>query len=193
MLIPFGGASLEFLILDDHVDNRFLLTKTLLRKFPAALLQECQDSATAITAAKRATLTAAVVHRAADVDDNPDNRYLLAKTLIRRYPSALVQECQDSTPAMVAAERSSLTAAVVHRASDVDGLPMVEMIRKARPLLPILFVSGADLRAKAFEAGATAFLNYDAWLRVGVVVEEMLQPGVSAPPFAADATPASSQ
>jgi ActR/RegA family two-component response regulator len=124
------------------------------------------------------------------IDDNADNRFLLAKTLIRKYPNALVQECQDSTPAMVAARRSTLTAAVVHRASDVDGLPMVEMIRQARPTLPILFVSGGDARAKALEAGATAFLNYDAWLRVGVVMEEMLRPGVSAPPFAAEAQPA---
>jgi CheY-like chemotaxis protein len=125
------------------------------------------------------------------IDDNADNRFLLAKTLIRRYPNALVQECQDSEPAMVAARRHSLTAAVVHRAADVDGVEMLQLLRKARPTLPILFVSGADVRVQAFEAGASAFLNYDAWLNVGVVVEDMLRTGVSAPPFAAgEAQPA---
>lgn len=125
------------------------------------------------------------------IDDNADNRFLLAKTLIRKYPNALVQECQDSEPAMVAARRPALTAAVVHRAADVDGIEMLEMLRRARPTLPILFVSGADVREKAFEAGASAFLNYDAWLRVGVVVEEMLRTSVSTPPFAAgEAQPA---
>jgi ActR/RegA family two-component response regulator len=124
------------------------------------------------------------------IDDNADNRFLLAKTLLRRYPNALIQECQDSQPALVAARRASLTAAVVHRAADVDGFPMIEMLRGARPTLPILFVSGADARSKAIEAGASAFLNYDAWLNVGVAVDDMLRAADSMPPFAAGAQPA---
>jgi len=120
------------------------------------------------------------------IDDNADNRFLLAKTLIRKYPNALVQECQDSEPALLAARRPSLTAIVVHRASDIDGLPLVEMLRKSRPTLPILFVSGADFRTAAFEMGATAFLHYDAWLRVGAVVEDMLRTAISAPRTAPD-------
>jgi hypothetical protein len=55
--------------------------------------------------------------------------------------------------------------------------------------LPILFVSGADVRIKALEVGASAFLSYDAWLRVGAALDEMLRTGVSAPPFAADVQP----
>jgi DNA-binding response OmpR family regulator len=123
------------------------------------------------------------------VDDNADNRFLLAKTLIRKFPNALMQECQDSEPALIATRRPSLTAAIVHRAADVDGLPLIEMLRKARPTLPILFVSGADMRTKAFEVGASAFLNYDAWLRVGAVVEDMLRTGASTAPFAFSAQP----
>lgn len=118
------------------------------------------------------------------VDDNADNRFLLAKTLIRKFPTALLQECQDSQPALVAARRASLTAAIVHRASDVDGVTLIEMLRNARPTLPILFVSGGDMRAKACEVGASAFLNYDAWLRVGSVVDDMLRTGASSAPFA---------
>lgn len=124
------------------------------------------------------------------IDDNADNRFLLSKTLLRKFPNALMQECQDSEPALVAARRPAITAAIVHRATDVDGLPLIEMIRKARPTLPILFVSGADLRTKAFEVGATAFLNYDAWLRVGIVVEDMLRTGASSAPFALQGQPA---
>lgn len=120
------------------------------------------------------------------VDDHADNRFLLAKTLIRKFPNALVQECQDSQPALVAARRASLTAAIVHRAADVDGLELLDLLRKARPTLPILFVSGADVRSKAFEVGATAFLNYDAWLRVGAIVDEMLRAGKSSAPFSLD-------
>jgi hypothetical protein len=83
-----------------------------------------------------------------------------------------------------------LTAAVVHRAADIDGLPLIEMLRAARPTLSILYVSGLDAQDKAREAGATAFLNYDAWLRVGTVMEEMLRSGASSTPFAFDAQPA---
>lgn len=117
------------------------------------------------------------------VDDHADNRFLLAKTLLRKFPNALIQECQDSEPALVAARRPSLTAAVVHRAADVDGIPLIEMVRQARPTLPILYVSGLDQRKRALAAGASAFLNYDAWLRVGVVIEDLLRSGASCAPF----------
>lgn len=124
------------------------------------------------------------------VDDHADNRFLLAKTLIRKFPNALIQECQESEAALVAVRRPSVTAAIVHRAADVEGLELLQMLRQARPTVPILFVSGFDVRAQAFEAGASAFLNYDAWLRVGVVVEEMLRTGMSSAPFTLGTQPA---
>lgn len=118
------------------------------------------------------------------VDDHLENRYLLAKTLNRKFPGALIVECQDSTAAVTAVRRPSLTAAVVHRTTDADGLAVLELLRKANATLPILYVSGFNHREEAFKAGASAFLNYDAWLRVGTMVEEMLKTGNSRSAFA---------
>ena len=118
------------------------------------------------------------------VDDHLDNRFLLTKTLIRKYPTALVQECQDSQAALTAVSRDTLTAAIVHCAADMPGTELIELMRNANLLLPILYVSAEDNRNKGFRAGATAFLIYDAWLRVGTVVEDMLRVVKTTPPFA---------
>jgi CheY-like chemotaxis protein len=108
------------------------------------------------------------------VDDHVDNRFLLTKTLIRKFPRALILECRDSVAALQAVKRPNLTAVIVHRADDVDGLPLIEMLRNENRSVPILYVS-TTRREEAFAAGASAFLNYDAWLRVGSAVEDMLR------------------
>jgi len=114
------------------------------------------------------------LHKFLLVDDVAENRFLLAKTLLRKFPQALVQECQDSAPAIDAAKHESPDAIVVHRASDVDGLTLVALLRKVNAGVPIVMVSGRGSCPEAIDAGATVFLNYDAWLRIGTVVEEVL-------------------
>jgi CheY-like chemotaxis protein len=108
------------------------------------------------------------------VDDNADSRFLLVKTLLRKFPQALLQECQDSDVAIVAARNPNLDAIVAHRASDVDGPTLIRFLRHSNPSVPIVMVSGLDRSASAAEAGATSFLNYDEWLRVGTVVSDLL-------------------
>ncbi len=116
------------------------------------------------------------------VDDVPENRFLLAKTLLRKFPEALVQECQLSTPAILAA-KSELTAIIVHRSEDLDGPALIAALRKVNPKAALVMVSGRDSCPEAFTAGADAFLNYDAWLRIGTVVEDLLRARAhSAPP-----------
>lgn len=118
------------------------------------------------------------------VDDHFDNRFLLAKTLSRKFPGAVIQECQSSAAALAGIRRPELHAAIVHRTDDLDGLSLITKLRAANATIPILYISGYDHREKAFPAGATAFLNYDAWLRVGAAVEDMMRVGQSTPPFA---------
>jgi CheY-like chemotaxis protein len=119
------------------------------------------------------------------VDNNRDNRFLLTKTLLRRYPSATIHEHEDSEGALEVARRPLLTAAIIHRAADVDGISLIRMLREARPELPILAVSGFDRKEGSFAAGASAFMHYDAWLSLGRVVEELLRTGKTENPFQA--------
>lgn len=108
------------------------------------------------------------------VDDNSENRFFVTKTLLRKFPQAIVQEVQESVPAKLAASSEKLAAIIVHRAVDLEGVPLIKELRSIDANIPILMVSGRIECPEAFEAGANAFLNYDAWLRIGTVVEELV-------------------
>lgn len=108
------------------------------------------------------------------VDDVAENRHLLAKTLLRAFSCSLIQECEESLPALAVAKHDRLTAIVVHRAADMDGLELVALLRELNPTVPIVVVSGRDSCPGAIEAGATAVLKYDAWGRIGTLVEETI-------------------
>ena len=111
-------------------------------------------------------------HKFLIVDDNPDSRFLLVKTLLRKFPQAVLQETQDGQSAVSLAQSDGLDATVVHRAADVDGITLVRMLRQVNATMPIVMVSGIDRTQQALEAGASSFLNYDAWLRIGTIVAE---------------------
>jgi CheY-like chemotaxis protein len=108
------------------------------------------------------------------VDDNADSRFLLVKTLQRKFPDAVIRECQDSEAAVLYAQDPDLSAIIAHRAADLDGISLIRALRAANPQVIILMVSGLDRTHSAIRAGATCFLNYDEWLRVGSIVTDLL-------------------
>ncbi|MDO8545215.1 MAG: response regulator [Opitutaceae bacterium] len=110
------------------------------------------------------------------VDDNVDGRSLLVRTLRRKFPHASVTECRDATEALRIAATERLDAIVTHRAWEVDGLTLIRELRQANPSVPIVMVSGIDRSEPARAAGATSFLNYDEWLRLGAVVADIIGP-----------------
>ena len=118
------------------------------------------------------------------IDDNPDSRFLLVKTLLRKFPTAVLQECQSGESAVEFTRRESLSAIVVHRSTEMAGVALVRELRAVAPHIPIVMVSSIDRRAAAGAAGATAFLLYDEWLRIGTIVAELVgtSPGDSTPP-----------
>ena len=108
------------------------------------------------------------------IDDNADSRTFLRRTLLRKYPGAVVVECHtgDTAIAMLRAER--LSAVVAHRTFDYDGETLIQVLRQADPKVAIVMVSGADKRAVARKAGADAFMPFDAWLTIGSVVADSI-------------------
>jgi CheY-like chemotaxis protein len=111
------------------------------------------------------------------VDDNPDGRFLLAKTLLRKYPNALLHECQDIEAAVDAVRtllpHSHNSYVIAHRASNGDGRTLISALRREHPSIPIIWISGQDRTEELALAGATRFLHYDAWLMIGSTVEEI--------------------
>ena len=86
------------------------------------------------------------------VDDNPDSRFLLVKTLLRKFPQAVLQETQDGPSSITLVRSNTLDAVVVHRAAEIDGLTLVRLLRDANPSVPIVMVSGID-RSKTARCG----------------------------------------
>lgn len=105
------------------------------------------------------------------VDFHAESRFLLVKTLLRKFPQAIIHECDEVEQGLEHVRTRALTAVVAHRTFDVSGADVVRRYRAADPQVPIVMVSGMDRRAEALEAGATSFLSYEEWLRIGSVVE----------------------
>lgn len=108
------------------------------------------------------------------VDDVAENRFLVVKTLLRKFPQAIIQECEHSVPALAAVRQDRITAILVHRADDLDGVHLIAQLRKLNATVPIIMLSGRDECPEALAAGANLFLNYEAWLRIGLIVEDLL-------------------
>jgi CheY-like chemotaxis protein len=108
------------------------------------------------------------------VDHNPDSRFLLTKTLLRKFPHVMVLECADAESAVSTAAEGELDVIVVHRAESVSGVDVIRMLREVTDSVPIIMVSGIDRSVEALAAGANFFLSYDEWLRIGTVVAELL-------------------
>lgn len=121
------------------------------------------------------------------VDDVDENRFLIGKTLLRKFPGSLITECEDSAPALDAARLQAPALIIVHRTRDLDGVAVIRALRQISADVPIIMVSGRESCPEAIEAGANAFLNYDAWLRIATVAEEVMSPqfvkALTASPF----------
>ena len=109
------------------------------------------------------------------IDFHAESRYLLVKTLRRKFPESVVHETDDAEKAIEIARAVNLAAIVTHRTFEMTGIELVQRLRDADPKVPIVMVSGIDREDEARASGADAFLHYDQWLRIGSVVEEHLR------------------
>jgi DNA-binding NtrC family response regulator len=109
------------------------------------------------------------------IDEDNDSRFLLVKTLLRKFPGAAVIECRVADAALSIARTDKLSLIVTHRTAELAGSDLVRALREINSTVPIVMVSSIDRCEAAQEAGASTFLLYDEWLRIGTVVEELLQ------------------
>ena len=110
------------------------------------------------------------------IDADADGRALLVGTLIRVFPQGAVTECQDAETSLKLIKGHSYDAVILHRAVGNDPKTLVRAIRREKPHVPLLAVSAINREEDLIAAGATKFLNYDAWLMAGKTVLEMISP-----------------
>lgn len=113
-------------------------------------------------------------HKLLVVDSNADNGMLLVRSLTRKYPRALIELCRDPATAVQCLSSETIDCVVLHRTDEVDAVTLIKEFLAVAPSLPILAVSGFNRRKLLIDAGAADFLDYDEWLRVGNVVDAML-------------------
>lgn len=109
------------------------------------------------------------------VEDSTEGQYLLSRTLKRKFPDAAISTCEDADEALAIANRHVPNAVIVHRAADADGVAITRQLREQHPALVIIMVSGRDQSREAQAAGATRFLSYEEWLRIGTIVADELK------------------
>lgn len=115
------------------------------------------------------------------VEFNPEGQFLLSKTLKRKFPTADLRICEESDAAVALVRGERIDAMIVHRAADADGVSVTRLLRAVNGTAPLVLVSGIDRTEEARAAGATCFLDYGEWLRLGTLVAGLLatkaQPG----------------
>lgn len=84
----------RFLLVDNVAENRFLISKALLRAFPDAVVSECQDTSTAIALISGEKYNVIIVHRARDLDGT--TFIDLVRRYMPRVPIVLISE--EPTP-----------------------------------------------------------------------------------------------
>jgi DNA-binding NarL/FixJ family response regulator len=108
------------------------------------------------------------------VDADQDGRYLLEKTILRKFPAAIIKVAKGADSGLAIAKDEKPAVIISHRTPEMSGVELVREFRALDPTVPIVMVSTVDRREVALSAGADAFLLYDEWLRVGSVIEGLL-------------------
>jgi CheY-like chemotaxis protein len=109
------------------------------------------------------------------VDDNPEGRFFFSKMVLAVFPRADIVECENSSSALLELRDRNTRAYLVNRATDVEGLPLVEILRGANATIPIIQMSEFDRKDAALCAGVTAFLLFDQAPSLGQVLRDILR------------------
>lgn len=111
------------------------------------------------------------------VDDDSRGLLHVSKTLLRHYPDAVVQECRDLNTAIslvrdLPAVRHN-TVVIAHRTLQIGGRELVAALRAAHSAVPIVGMGTSSEAPQSYAAGATRFLEKDAWLVIGTTVQDL--------------------
>jgi len=109
------------------------------------------------------------------IDNDPRSCLLVSTTLSRHYPNAVIQSCHEESAAirlvhdLPATEQQ--TVVVVHQTLDQGGRELVTAVRAANSSVPIVWMGHLQDALQAAAAGATRFLDQEAWLSIGKTVK----------------------
>jgi CheY-like chemotaxis protein len=108
------------------------------------------------------------------IDDEPDNLLLLSKTLLRKFPNAVLVECRSAEAAVNILQTERVRLVIAHRAHEASGAELIRTLRNANAEVPIIAVSQSGQKDQALAAGATRFHLFEEWLMIGNAAAALL-------------------
>lgn len=111
------------------------------------------------------------------VDDNPDNRFLVSRTLLRKFPaSGAAVECQTFVAAAKLLKSLPVDLIIAHRTPEFSVAEPIRELRALCPQTPIIALSSMNQQPDVLAAGADRFHLTDEWLLIGNAAVELLGP-----------------
>lgn len=99
---------------------------------------------------------------------------LYRRTLLRKFPAAVVVECDNTLAALATATDGPVDGAIVHFNATPEAIEFLQALRRTHPAVPIIAVSGVERSTKALTAGATRFVLAGEWLTLGTLMQELM-------------------
>lgn len=99
---------------------------------------------------------------------------LYRRTLLRKFPAAVVVECDNTLAALATVTDGPVDGAIVHFNATPEAIEFLQALRRTHPAVPIIAVSGVERSTKALTAGATRFVLAGEWLTLGTLMQELM-------------------
>jgi len=112
-------------------------------------------------------------HRFLLVDDLAENRFLLAKALLKEFPDALVAECQDASTAVAVASREDYSIVIVHRTRDLGGATFSDLLRRRCPRMPVVQIS-EDAEQEPVITPDGGIVSWNCWKSIGGICADVI-------------------
>jgi len=111
------------------------------------------------------------------IDDNRDGRSIIARAIQRKYLEASLYAFAAFSAAAPTLQEIEADPGrwiiVTGQTAEHDPVALVAAVRAAHPRVPIIAL-GRNNATAALAAGATHFLEYEAWLLLGVMIERVV-------------------
>lgn len=110
------------------------------------------------------------------IDQQTDSAVLLVGNLARKFPSAIIQLCQDTEVALQVSSSPQVDVIVVSRPFGAEALSIIREVRESNGSANIVAVSDAEGASALLDAGADAFCAHDEWPRLGAIISKLVSP-----------------
>ncbi len=120
------------------------------------------------------------------IDDNRDGRSVIARAMQRKYPDAPLRAFASFPAAAGALAEVPADPhnwiVVIGRTPASGTVELAGTVRAAHARVPLIALGRKEDARAALAAGATHFLEYEAWLLLGVMVERVMAEWPKTPP-----------